>query len=55
MPGEADLQRLVANFAAEAKALCEKAAREVLALPVHSALAEQDLDYVCQQVRAFYA
>jgi dTDP-4-amino-4,6-dideoxygalactose transaminase len=33
----------------------EKAAREVLALPVHSALAEQDVDYVCRQIRAFYA
>jgi dTDP-4-amino-4,6-dideoxygalactose transaminase len=33
----------------------EKAAREVLALPVHSALADQDVDYVCQQIRAFYA
>jgi dTDP-4-amino-4,6-dideoxygalactose transaminase len=32
----------------------EKAAREVLALPVHSALSGQDLDYVCQQIRAFY-
>jgi dTDP-4-amino-4,6-dideoxygalactose transaminase len=33
----------------------EKAAREVLALPVHSALTEQDVDYVCRQIRAFYA
>jgi len=33
----------------------EKAAREVLALPVHSALTEEDLDYVCSQIRAFYA
>jgi dTDP-4-amino-4,6-dideoxygalactose transaminase len=33
----------------------EKAAREVLALPVHSALAEQDVEYVCQRIRAFYA
>jgi dTDP-4-amino-4,6-dideoxygalactose transaminase len=33
----------------------EKAAGEVLALPVHSALPEQDVDYVCQQIRAFYA
>jgi dTDP-4-amino-4,6-dideoxygalactose transaminase len=33
----------------------ERAAREVLALPIHSALAEQDVDYVCQQIRAFYA
>ncbi|HZN95237.1 MAG TPA: ATP-binding protein, partial [Myxococcales bacterium] len=32
MPTEADLQRLVSNFASEAKALCEKAAREVLSL-----------------------
>lgn len=33
----------------------EKAASEVLALPVHSALAEQDVDYVCQLIRTFYA
>ena len=33
----------------------EKAAREVLALPIHSALAEQDVDYVCRQICAFYA
>ena len=33
----------------------EKAAREVLALPIHSALTEQDVDYVCQQICAFYA
>jgi dTDP-4-amino-4,6-dideoxygalactose transaminase len=32
----------------------EKAAREVLALPVHSALADEDVDYVCRQIRAFY-
>jgi dTDP-4-amino-4,6-dideoxygalactose transaminase len=33
----------------------EKAAAEVLALPVHSALSEQDVDYVCWQIGAFYA
>jgi dTDP-4-amino-4,6-dideoxygalactose transaminase len=32
----------------------EKAAREVLALPIHSALADEDVDYVCAQIRAFY-
>jgi dTDP-4-amino-4,6-dideoxygalactose transaminase len=32
----------------------EKSAREVLALPIHSALAEEDVDYVCAQIRAFY-
>jgi len=32
----------------------EKAAAEVLALPVHSALAEQDIAYVCELIRAFY-
>ncbi len=32
----------------------EKAAREVLAPPIHSALAEEDVDYVCAQIRAFY-
>ena len=33
----------------------EKAAREVLALPVHSALAEEDIAYVCERIRAFYS
>jgi len=33
----------------------EKAAREVLALPIHSALSAQDIDYVCQRICAFYA
>jgi len=33
----------------------EKAASEVLALPVHSALTEEDVDYVCRQIRGFYA
>jgi len=33
----------------------EKAAREVLALPIHSALADEDVDYVSAQIRAFYA
>ena len=32
----------------------EKAAREVLALPIHSALMEEDIDYVCAQIRGFY-
>ena len=32
----------------------EKAAREVLALPIHSALTEDDIDYVCAQIRGFY-
>jgi dTDP-4-amino-4,6-dideoxygalactose transaminase len=32
----------------------EKAAREVLALPIHSALKEEDIDYVCAQIRGFY-
>jgi len=32
----------------------EKAAREVLALPVHSALSDEDVDYVCAQIRSFY-
>jgi dTDP-4-amino-4,6-dideoxygalactose transaminase len=31
----------------------EKAAREVLALPIHSALSDQDVDYVSEQIRAF--
>ena len=33
----------------------EKAAGEVLALPVHSALADQDLVYISDLIRAFYA
>ncbi len=32
----------------------EKASREVLALPVHSALADQDIEYVCSLIRAFF-
>ncbi|HEX3743618.1 MAG TPA: DegT/DnrJ/EryC1/StrS family aminotransferase [Bryobacteraceae bacterium] len=32
----------------------EKAAREVLALPIHSALSEEDVDYASAQIRAFY-
>lgn len=32
----------------------EKAARETLALPVHSALSEEDVDYVGARIRAFY-
>ena len=32
----------------------EKAAREVLALPIHSALSPEDVDYVCARIRAFY-
>jgi dTDP-4-amino-4,6-dideoxygalactose transaminase len=33
----------------------EKAARETLALPVHSAMPEEDIDYVSGLIRAFYA
>jgi dTDP-4-amino-4,6-dideoxygalactose transaminase len=33
----------------------ERASREVLALPVHSAMPDQDIEYVCQMIRAFYA
>jgi dTDP-4-amino-4,6-dideoxygalactose transaminase len=33
----------------------EKAAREVLALPIHSALPEEDVDYVSALIRGFYA
>ena len=33
----------------------EKAAAEVLALPVHSALADEDLVYISDLIRAFYA
>lgn len=32
----------------------EKAAREVLALPIHSALSAEDVDYVCAQIRSFF-
>jgi dTDP-4-amino-4,6-dideoxygalactose transaminase len=33
----------------------EKAASEVLALPIHSALSDDDVDYVSAQIRAFYS
>ena len=33
----------------------ERAPREVLALPVHSAMPDQDIEYVCEMIRAFYA
>jgi len=33
----------------------ERAAREVLALPIHSALTDEDVDYVSARIRAFYA
>jgi dTDP-4-amino-4,6-dideoxygalactose transaminase len=32
----------------------EKAAREVLALPVHSALSPEDIEYVCRKISEFY-
>ena len=32
----------------------EKAAKEVLALPVHAALAEDDVEYVCRLISGFY-
>src|SRR6185369_9527934 len=50
--GEADLHRLVVNFASEAKALCEKAAREVLALerPEHAAAARRARDDLARHV-----
>jgi dTDP-4-amino-4,6-dideoxygalactose transaminase len=32
----------------------EKAASESLALPIHSALPSEDLEYICEQIRAFY-
>jgi len=33
----------------------EQAAREVLALPIHSGLSNDDIEYVCGQIRSFYA
>jgi dTDP-4-amino-4,6-dideoxygalactose transaminase len=33
----------------------EKAAAEVLAVPVHSALSNDDIEYVCRKVKAFYS
>jgi dTDP-4-amino-4,6-dideoxygalactose transaminase len=33
----------------------EKAAAEVLAVPVHSALSNEDIEYVCRKVKAFYS
>jgi two-component system, chemotaxis family, sensor kinase CheA len=52
MAGEADLHRLVVNFASEAKAICEKAAREVLALerPEHAAAARRARDDLARHV-----
>jgi len=52
VPTEADLQRLVSNFASEAKALCEKAAREVLALerPENAAAARRARDDLARHV-----
>jgi len=35
--------------------ISERAARDVLALPIHSALSEEDVDYVSHQIRAFYS
>jgi chemotaxis protein histidine kinase CheA/CheY-like chemotaxis protein len=52
VPTEADLQRLVSNFASEAKVLCEKAAREVLALerPENAAAARRARDDLARHV-----
>jgi dTDP-4-amino-4,6-dideoxygalactose transaminase len=33
----------------------ERAASEVLALPIHSALSNDDIEYVCRKVKAFYS
>jgi dTDP-4-amino-4,6-dideoxygalactose transaminase len=33
----------------------EKLAAESLALPIHSELAGEDIDHVCESIRAFYA
>lgn len=33
----------------------EKAARETLALPVHSAMRREDVEYVCRAIREFYS
>jgi len=33
----------------------EQAAREVLALPVHAHLPEDDVAYICELIRLFYA
>lgn len=35
--------------------ISERLAGESLALPVHSEIAQDDLDYVCQTIRSFYA
>ena len=52
MPTEVDLQRLVSNFASEAKVLCERAAREILALerPEHAAAARRARDDLARHV-----
>lgn len=32
----------------------ERAAKEVLAIPVHSAMADEDIDYICRLIRCFF-
>jgi dTDP-4-amino-4,6-dideoxygalactose transaminase len=44
-----DLGYLQGNFPES-----EKAAREVLALPIHSALSKEDVEYVCRKIAGFY-
>ncbi len=33
----------------------ERASKEVLALPIHAGLADEDIAYICDRVKAFYA
>jgi dTDP-4-amino-4,6-dideoxygalactose transaminase len=35
--------------------ISERLAEEALALPIHSELAAEDIDYVCEEIRSFYA
>ena len=42
------------GYAAGAFPVSEEAARQVLALPIHSALSDEDLEWVARAIRAFY-
>jgi dTDP-4-amino-4,6-dideoxygalactose transaminase len=54
-PLPAHLQPAYRQFAREALPWTERLANEVLSLPLYPELAESDVDYVAEQVRAFHA
>ena len=43
------------GYAEGSMPVSEQASKEVLALPVHADLAEEDISYICELVRSFYA